>query len=60
MKRSTKTIPFVESTNVAATPKMPYSAPRVEKAGQWQALTLFRTIPFGPGAFIFDSSRSDA
>lgn len=39
--------------------KLPYSAPLLETAGQWQVLTLARSFPIGIGTTDFTSSQND-
>ncbi|GAA5532717.1 hypothetical protein [Deinococcus aluminii] len=42
-----------------AAPRTPYTPPRVQDLGPWQAVTLSYSVPIGPGGFL-NPGRSDS
>ncbi|TSA87447.1 hypothetical protein FNU79_02900 [Deinococcus detaillensis] len=59
MNLLTPTPPEAENPNTVNTKKLPYSPPQLEKAGQWQALTLARSFPIGVGSLNFTNTRNN-
>jgi hypothetical protein len=40
-------------------PRRAYTPPRLERLGEWSALTLQQSIPIGPGSLRFDPIRPE-
>lgn len=57
MKSQPPTSPEAQNPAPLGTGKQPYTPPRLERAGQWQALTLARSFPAGIGSLNFTNTR---
>jgi hypothetical protein len=42
-------MPQEQTASRAETARCPYTPPRLERLGEWSALTLQQSIPIGPG-----------